>query len=507
MIDIRDRVRCAALHAKIVTAEEAAAVIKPGMNVATSGFTLSGYPKAVPMALAEKIKKEKFKVNLWTGASVGKELDGALAAVDGIASRMPYQTNTDLRNAINTGKVDYCDIHLSHSAQMTRYGFFGGHTVDVAIIEACAITEEGHIIPTTSLGNSASFVQSADIVIVEINTTQPIELEGMHDVYTPMDPPHRLPIPIINVDDRIGTTYIPCGIDKITYIVPCDIGDTVRDLAPIDENSRLMSQHLISFLKAEIVAGRMPKNLMPLQSGVGSVANAVISGLVDSDFEDLMVYTEVIQDGMFDLIDAGKLKFASGTSLTPSPSGLERFHTNLATYRKKMMFRPQEIANSPEIARRLGVIAMNTAIEFDIYGHVNSTHIMGTKMMNGIGGSGDFARNAYLTMFFTTSTAKKGLISSIVPMVSHSDHSEHDVDVFITEMGVADVRGLSPKQRARVIIENCAHPDYKDMLIDYLERAEKATNYAHTPHLLSEALSWHTRFVETGTMKQQVKED
>lgn len=502
MIDIRDRVRNKALHAKIVSAEEAAAVIKPGMNVATSGFTLSGYPKAVPQALAEKINKEKFKINLWTGASVGKQLDGALAAVDGIDFRMPYQTNTDLRNAINCGKVNYCDIHLSHSAQMTRYGFFGGRSVDVAIIEACAITEEGHIVPTTSLGNAASFVQSADIVIVEVNTTQPIELEGMHDVYVPLDPPHRQPIPIVNVDDRIGTPYIPAGPDKITYIVPCDIPDTVRDLAPIDENARLMSQHLISFLKAEIKAGRMPKNLLPLQSGVGSVANAVISGLVDSDFEDLMVYTEVIQDGMFDLIDAGKLKFASGTSLTPSPSGLERFYGNLSTYREKMMFRPQEIANSPEVARRLGVIAMNTAIEFDIYGNVNSTHIMGTKMMNGIGGSGDFARNSYLTMFFTPSTAKKGLISAVVPMVSHADHSEHDVDVFITEQGVADVRGLSPKQRARVIIENCAHPDYKDELMDYLLRAEKATNYAHTPHILPEALSWHTRFIETGTMKK-----
>jgi succinyl-CoA:acetate CoA-transferase len=128
---------------------------------------------------------------------------------------------------------------------------------------------------------------------------------------------------------------------------------------------------------------------------------------------------------------------------------------------------------------------------------------MGTKMMNGIGGSGDFARNAYLTCFFSTSTAKNGAISSIVPMVSHVDHTEHDVDIFVTELGVADVRGLSPKERARVIIENCAHPDYKPMLMDYLERAEKATKCAQTPHILTEALSWHTRFIETGTMKKQ----
>lgn len=501
MIDIRDRVRNQALQSKIVSAEEAAALIKPGMNIGTSGFTPAGYPKAVPLALAGRMKKDPFKINLWTGASVGKELDGALAEVEGIQKRLPYQTNDALRKLINCGKMQYTDLHLSHVAQMSRYGFLGGK-VDVAIVEACAITEEGHIIPTTSLGNAASFVQSADIVIVEVNTTQPLELEGMHDVYVPLDPPHRLPVPIVKVDDRVGTPYIPCGPDKIAAIVPCDLPDAVRPLAAIDDDARAMSGHLIEFLNNEVKNGRMPKNLLPLQSGVGSVANAVVCGLVDSPYSNLTVFTEVIQDGMFDLIDAGKLDFASGTSLTPSPDGLKRFYDNISEYRKKIILRPQEIANSPEMARRLGIIAMNTAIELDIYGHVNSTHIMGTKMMNGIGGSGDFARNGYLTIFFSNSVAKKGDISSIVPMCSHFDHTEHDIDVFVTERGVADVRGLSPKERARVIINNCAHPDYQPMLLDYLGRAEKATGFAHTPHLLDEALSWHTRFIQTGTMKK-----
>ena len=500
MIDIRDRVRNAALHAKITTAEKAAELIKPGMNLGVSGFTPAGYPKCVPLALAERIKKENFKINLWTGASVGDELDGALARVGGIARRLPYQTNKDVQKGVNNGSIEYTDLHLSHVAQMSRYGFFGGD-VDVAIIEACAITEEGHIVPTTSLGNSASFVQSADIVIVEVNVSQPLALEGMHDVYVPLDPPNRLPVPIVKVDDRVGTPYIVCGPEKIAAIVPCDIHDGVRPLGAIDDDAKAMSAHLITFLNKEVEAGRMPANLLPLQSGVGSVANAVISGLVDSPYENLTVFTEVIQDGMFDLIDAGKLAFASGTSLTPSPDGLKRLYANIDEYRKKIILRPQEIANSPETARRLGIIAMNTAIEFDIFGHVNSTHVMGTRMMNGIGGSGDFARNGYLTIFFTNSVAKGGDISSIVPMCSHTDHTEHDVDVFITERGVADVRGLSPRERAKVIIENCAHPDYQPMLRDYYERAVAATKNAHTPHILGEALSFHTRFLETGSMK------
>ena len=499
MIDISDRVRNKDLQAKIVSAEEVAAFIKPGMSIGMSGFTASAYPKAIPLALAERMKKEPFTVDIWTGASTGPELDDTLAAVHGIKRRLPYQTDAILRGEINDGSVDYLDLHLSESAQLARVGYLG--KLDIAIVEAVAITEEGNIIPSTSLGNAASYVQQADVVIVEVNTTQPLELEGMHDVYVPLDPPNRLPIPIVKADDRVGTPFIPCTPDKIKYIVPCDIKDHTRDLAPIDENSKKMSQFTLEFLNAEIKAGRMPKNLLPLQSGVGNVANAVMAGFVDSDLEDLTVYTEVIQDGMLDLIDANKLNFASGTAFSPSPAGMERFYKDVAKYKKYLLLRPQEISNSPEVVHRLGVIAMNTALEVDIYGNVNSTHVTGTKMMNGIGGSGDFARNAFLTIFYTPSVAKNGAISSVVPMCSHIDHTEHDVDVIITEQGIADLRGLAPRARALEIINNCVHPDYKPVLLDYYNRAVEATKHAHTPHIIKEALSFHEKFIETKSMK------
>ena len=499
MIDISDRVRNKDLQAKIVSAEEVAAFIKPGMSIGMSGFTASAYPKAIPLALAERMKKEPFTVDIWTGASTGPELDDTLAAVHGIKRRLPYQTDAILRGEINDGSVDYLDLHLSESAQLARVGYLG--KLDIAIVEAVAITEEGNIIPSTSLGNAASYVQQADVVIVEVNTTQPLELEGMHDVYVPLDPPNRLPIPIVKADDRVGTPFIPCTPDKIKFIVPCDIKDHTRDLAPIDENSKKMSQFTLEFLNAEIKAGRMPKNLLPLQSGVGNVANAVMAGFVDSDLEDLTVYTEVIQDGMLDLIDANKLNFASGTAFSPSPAGMERFYKDVAKYKKYLLLRPQEISNSPEVVHRLGVIAMNTALEVDIYGNVNSTHVTGTKMMNGIGGSGDFARNAFLTIFYTPSIAKDGAISSIVPMCSHVDHTEHDVDVIITEQGIADLRGLAPRKRALEIINNCVHPDYKPVLLDYYNRAVEATKHAHTPHIIKEALSFHEKFIETKSMK------
>lgn len=428
---LNKRIRREDLLNRVMSADEAARVIQPNMVIATSGFTPSGYPKEVPLAIARRVEEtgEKLNLTLITGASVGDELDGALSRVGAIAKRFPYQTNKDLRKGINSGDIKYQDLHLSHVPQMINYGFFG--KVNVAIVEAIAITEEGGIVPSTSVGISPQAVKNADMVIVEINTSQPLALEGVHDIYMTENPPHRDPIPIKNPGDRIGKPYIQCDPEKIVAIVHSEITDKVRPLGSIDDNSRMISKHIIGFLENEVKCGRLPANLLPLQSGVGSVANAVLGGLVDSSFENLTCYTEVIQDSMLDLIDAGKVKVASGTSFTPSEAGLEKLMNNIEHYSKYCILRPMEISNNPSIARQLGVIAMNTAIEVDIYGHVNSTNVMGSRMMNGLGGSGDFTRNAYISIYTTVSTAKKGLVSSIVPMVSHVDHTEHDVQVFV----------------------------------------------------------------------------
>ena len=494
-----ERIRCELLKSKIMGAEEAADLIMNNSLVGTSGFTPAGYPKAVPMALAKRADKgDKIQIDLFTGASVGPELDGLLSERGMIRRRYPYQTNNILRNSINNGSVKYNDMHLSNSAQYLKYGFLG--KLDYAIIEAVAITEDGGIVPSTSVGNSNIIVDCADKVIVEINLSQPAELEGIHDIYAINKPPFTEYIPIQNTSDKIGTTYIPCDPEKIAAIVFTDIEDMTNPIASLDETSEKMAENLISFLKSEVECGRLPKNLLPLQSGVGSVANAVLGGLCHSEFENLDFYSEVFQDSALDLLESGKLRIASAASLTISPERIKDFLDNVSKYKDKIILRPQEISNNPEIIRRLGIISINTAIEVDIYGNVNSTHIMGGKMMNGIGGSGDFARNAYISIFTTPSTALKGKISSIVPFVSHVDHTEHDTMVIVTEHGVADLRGLSPKERAELIIENCAHDDYKEMLKDYYRRALQVSKGAHTPHLLSEALSWHERYIQTGSM-------
>jgi succinyl-CoA:acetate CoA-transferase len=497
--DIKELIGDKKLHGKITSAEEAARIIKKDMTLGCSGFTPSGYPKVVPTALAKRAEAEgPIPVGIWTGASTGPELDGVLASTGCIKKRFPYQTNDAIRKGINEGDIQFADVHLSHCAQNIRYGFYG--KIDVAIIEAIRITPEGGIIPTSSVGNSNAFVEVADKVIVEINTVQPQGLDGIHDIYSPENPPHRKPIPITNVHDRIGTTYIPCDPAKIVAIVASDVKDSQRPLAPADEISSKMAANLIDFLSVEANAGKLPKGLLPLQSGVGNIANAVLEGLVAWPTDGLTVYTEVIQDSVFELLDTGKIAFASSTALTPSPDGAAKYYPRINEFKDRIVLRPQEISNNPEVIRRLGLIAMNTAVEVDIYGHVNSTMAGGTRMLNGIGGSGDFARNAYLTVFLCPSTSGGGKISKVVPFCSHVDHTEHDVDLIVTEYGVADLRGLSPRERSREIIERCAHPDYKEPLRDYKRRAEEGKG--HEPHLLGEAFSWHERLRTNGTMKK-----
>ena len=493
-----DRIKNKQLHNVIVSAEEAASWIEDGMVLGLSGFTRAGDAKAVPLALVKRAETEQFKVDVYTGASLGSDVDKLLAESGIVNKRAPFQADPAMRKKINAGEHLFVDYHLSHMAEQMRTEVIG--PIDFAILEAVAITEDGMLIPTTSVGNSLSFAQHAKSIIVELNVAHSTQLEGIHDLYEPGNQGERSPIPLTKADDRIGTTGIPIDMSKVKGIVFTNQLDSPSTIVAPDYETEVMAQHLLTFLRTEIQAGRLTERLAPLQSGIGSVANAVLHGMIDSEFEDLEVYSEVLQDAVFDLMDAGKVRFASCASITLSEDKAEQVYGNFEQYRDKIVMRPQEISNHPEIIRRLGLISINTALELDIYGNVNSTHVSGTKMMNGIGGSGDFARNARLAIFVTKSVAKGGDISSIVPFVSHVDHTEHDVDIIVTEQGYADLRGLAPRERVGLIIERCAHPMYREQLRAYY--AEALERGGQTPHVLEKALSWHINLAKNGTMRQ-----
>ncbi|MFS0784546.1 acetyl-CoA hydrolase/transferase family protein [Bacillus sp. 1P06AnD] len=495
-----DRIRDKRLLNRIITSEEAASWIKDGMTLGLSGFTRAGDAKAIPHALVKRAEKEQFKVNIFTGASLGADVDKLFAEAGIINKRVPFQADPAMRKSINKGDMHFVDIHLSQLTEMIRQNTLSDR-IDYAILEAVSVTEDGMVIPTTSVGNNAIFAQYADNIILEINLSHTEELEGLHDIYVPGEYGHREAIPLQTVSDRIGSVGIPVDPAKIKGIVFTEWPDSASTVIPPDEETQIMANHLLDFLRKEVNAGRMTEKLAPLQSGIGTIANAVLHGMLNSEFKDLEVFSEVLQDAVFDLMDAGKVSFASGCSITLSEGKMKEVYSSFDQYRDKLILRPQEISNSPELIRRMGLISINTALEIDLYGNVNSTHICGTKMMNGIGGSGDFARNARLAIFVTKSIAKGGDISSIVPFSSHIDHTEHDVDIIVTEQGYADIRGLAPRERVGLIIENCAHPMYRQQLWDYYNDA--LTSGGQTPHNLAKAFDMHIRYAQTGTMLQE----
>ncbi|MEE4314394.1 MAG: succinate CoA transferase [Desulfofustis sp.] len=496
---LTDRVRFKPLQDKITDAETAARHITDGTNLFISGFT-AGYPKLIPQELVRRAESgEQFKINLFAGASTGDMVDGILARANLVAWRRPYMSDKFMRQEINLGKIAFKDDHLSQLSAKVRAGEWG--RCDIAVVEAAAITEKGHLIPTMSVGNTPTYVREAEKIIVEISESSPL-LEGIHDIFIPEDPPYRTPIPLYRTADRIGKPFIDMNPDRVVAIILSAEKDHCPIFMPPDSTSKRIAEHILDFVQHEIKKDRIPPSL-PWQAGVGDVANAVLSGFIeDKNFSTIDIYSEVLQDSVLDLIDLGKIRAASGSALTLSEKARERFFNEIYRYQEKIVLRPVEISNSPEVIRRLGVIAINTAIEIDIYGQVNSTHVMGTQLMNGIGGSGDFMRNGALTMMVTPSTAKGGMISAIVPMVSHVDHSEHSVDVVVTEYGLVDTRPLTPRQVAEQIIHKCAHPDFRDQLWDYFQRAVKERG-GHEPHILEKSFFMHQLFVEKGDMRQK----
>nr|WP_315391535.1 acetyl-CoA hydrolase/transferase family protein [uncultured Duganella sp.] len=491
-----DRIRRPSLMDKVMSASDAAALFDEGMSVGMSGFTRAGDAKALPLALVERARFAPLNLTLLTGASLGNDSDGLMANAGVVARRMPFQSDAALRRKINTGEVMFIDQHLSETAEQLRSGDL--KPIDIAVIEAVAITADGGIIPTMSVGNSAAFAQQARHIIVEINLRAPLALEGLHDIYVPERRPHRGAIPLLTPWQRIGATAIKVDPERIAAIVITDSPDSPSNALPPDAETDAIARHVIAFLEGEVAAGRMGPELLPLQAGIGTIANAVLHGLLDSPFRDMTMYSEVLQDSAIELLDSGHLAMASASSITLSAAVHERFIGDIERYRGRVVLRPQEISNHPELVRRLGIIALNTALEFDIYGNVNSTHVGGTQMMNGIGGSGDFARNGQIAIFVSKSVAKDGAISSVVPFAAHVDHTEHDVDVLVTEWGLADLRGLAPRERAPLIIERCAHPDYRPQLRAYFEAA--LAGGGQTPHVLEQALTWHLRYRREGSM-------
>lgn len=488
---MESRIRCSALRGRVMTAAEAAQTITNGMTLAVGGYTTCGYPKVIINELAKrKNAGEDLTLNVFSASNNGV-IDTVLAEAGIIRRRSPMIESKALAALVNQGRVAYCEQQMNRLPRLLRTGAFGH--IDVAVIEALNIREDGSIVPTASVGGVPNLIEAADRVIIEINTAMPDELEGMHDIYIP----DGGPIPLTSCAQRIGRDSVACPVEKIAAIVFSDIPDQVSPLAPAKPEQLRLADHLFNFLELEMKRlGRT--QLPPVQTGFGNLASEIVYGLGRSNFHDIAFFGGVAQEANIALVASGKARAVSCGSVKMTP-GVETLLRTSPEAREKIVIRNMEVTNSSEVISRLAPITLTSGIEMDIYGNVNSSHITGSKVVNGLGGGANFAENAGLSVMMVVSESKGGAISAIVPMVSHQDISEHDIDIVVTEHGVADLRGKSDVERAREIIENCTGL-YQEQLRSYLERAIETTG-GHHPILLDEALSWHKRLKETGTMQ------
>lgn len=469
-----------------MSADEAASLFGRGDTVVVSGFGSVGYPKAVPLALTER--DEPLELTLISGGSVGNEIDVDLVKSGHITRRFPYQSRRASRDRINAGEMAFHDRHISRLGAELKFENFG--PVDVAVVEAVSLGEDW-LIPSMSIGSTPAFIETADRLVVEVNEAQPQALQRIHDVYRRGRPPKQSPIPLQNPNDRIGEPRIRFDSEKLVAVVRTNRPDDTFTFKKPDQVYRTIAANLREFLAEEMERNPIYADAMYFQFGVGSLGNALMGALEELDFGDreAAYFGEVIQDGLLRMLESDSFSFASATSLALSEEGRSTFFDNLDSYVEDVVLRPASLSNSPALIERFGVVAINSALEVDIYGNVNSTHVGGSKVLNAIGGSGDFNRHSPVAITALPSQTANGEVSRIVPMAPHVDHTEHDVDVIVTEQGVADLRGLVPTERAQVLIDKCAHPNVRPDLREYVAMGE--SNGGHIPTDLETAFDWH----------------
>jgi propionyl-CoA:succinyl-CoA transferase len=484
----------------VISAEEAASHIPDGAMVALSGFANAGTAKLVPRAIAKRAQQlhsagKPYKIRLITGSSSGNDIDEELARAEALSWRAPFQSSPTLRSQINRQQVQYIDMHLAGAPQTLLAGFFG--KLDYAIIEATDVTRDGRVYLTTSIGASPAYLQYADRVFIELNGYHSRRLPEMADIVILPPPPREVPIPIHDPLTKIGYPYAVVDPKKIMGIIETNEADQIKPFTPMDWKARSIAENVVRFLFGEMISGRIPSEFLPLQAGLGNLANSVMAALGENPYiPPFQMYSITFQDSLVDLMEKGKLKGASACGLALTAEMLSHVCSNMDFFGPRIVLRPQDISDDAGVIRRLGVIAINPAIEVDIYGNMNSSHLFGTDTVNGIGGSGEFTRNSYLSIVMCPSTVMGGRISCIVPMSPHIDSNEHSVQVIVTEQGFADIRGIGPIQRARKIIGNCAHPAYRDYLNAYISEPGSG----HIRHNLGRAFELHRNFLEYGKM-------
>ena len=494
--ELRSRVKDVDLLDKVMDAEDAVRKFVAGSKaIAISGMTGTGYPKVVPRAMSEYVERtgEKFDVVVYGAGTVGVDLEEYLSRI-GIRRRFPIGASAEVtRKLVNSREFEAYDMWLTEYSRWLRDDVltrrFSG--IDIAIVEATGVTEEGLVLGT-SVDAIPVFIEKARGVIVELSLVKPYML-GLHDIYVPKI---NEVIPVRSVLDRIGDRVVKIPKSKVMAVVPSTIDDQRGAYSPGGDIDRRVVENIVDFLSKEASEDpNLRTDYVTLQPAAGPIASLLADRIHEIGFS-LSIWGEIASVRWLKTLN-GNVKAISGSAIYTLPGDerlREEFYENIDEFKDRVVLRPQAISNSPEIISRFYHINVQQAIEVDVYGQVNITYI-GDRFIVGVGGSGDHAKASYITIVALPSITGSGL-PRVVPLVYHVDLVDHDVDIIVTDQGWADLRGLSPLEKARAIIEECAHPSYKDMLWDYLETVVKKTG--HRPVDLRKAVEFREKLFTSG---------
>jgi acyl-CoA hydrolase len=494
--ELRSRVKDVDLLDKVMDAEDAVRKFVAGSKaIAISGMTGTGYPKVVPRAMSEYVERagEKFDVVVYGAGTVGVDLEEYLSRI-GIRRRFPIGASAEVtRKLVNSREFEAYDMWLTEYSRWLRDDVltrrFGG--IDIAIVEATGVTEEGLVLGT-SVDAIPVFIEKARGVIVELSLVKPYML-GLHDIYVPKI---NEVIPVRSVLDRIGDRVVKIPKSKVMAVVPSTIDDQRGAYSPGGDIDRRVVENIVDFLSKEASEDpNLRTDYVTLQPAAGPIASLLADRIHEIGFS-LSIWGEIASVRWLKTLNEN-VKAISGSAIYTLPGDerlREEFYENIDEFKDRVVLRPQAISNSPEIISRFYHINVQQAIEVDVYGQVNITYI-GDRFIVGVGGSGDHAKASYITIVALPSITGSGL-PRVVPLVYHVDLVDHDVDIIVTDQGWADLRGLSPLEKARAIIEECAHPSYKDILWDYLETVVKKTG--HRPVDLRKAVEFREKLFTSG---------
>jgi succinyl-CoA:acetate CoA-transferase len=494
--ELRSRIKDVDLLDKVMDAEDAVRKFVAGSKaIAISGMTGTGYPKVVPRAMSEYVERagEKFDVVVYGAGTVGVDLEEHLSRI-GVRRRFPIGASAEVtRKLVNSREFEAYDMWLTEYSRWLRDDVltrrFSG--IDIAIVEATGVTEEGLVLGT-SVDAIPVFIEKARGVIVELSLVKPYML-GLHDIYVPKI---NEVIPVRSVLDRIGDRVVKVPKSKVMAVVPSTIDDQRGAYSPGGDIDRRVVENIVDFLSKEASEDpNLRTDYVTLQPAAGPIASLLADRIHEIGFS-LSIWGEIASVRWLKTL-SGNVKAISGSAIYTLPGDerlREEFYENIDEFKDRVVLRPQAISNSPEIISRFYHINVQQAIEVDVYGQVNITYI-GDRFIVGVGGSGDHAKASYITIVALPSITGSGL-PRVVPLVYHVDLVDHDVDIIVTDQGWADLRGLSPLEKARAIIEGCAHPSYKDILWDYLETVVKKTG--HRPVDLRKAVEFREKLFASG---------